>query len=488
MDSLGGDCGRSMQAVQDYLVQLAAHTPGRAAPTAQNFHQLALTVHRQTNGTDCGLFATGNIGKLASADYAQLLERLNATTSQSTLTLADSCRLFSPTTQREASAQRRALRDQLCALARDHGRPPASPGWGAWAAPGRWFRYFPTWRECRTINRTITTVHQTAALADPSTRCLMERSSAGVPLTEQDLTRLYIHPDPRDSYLNDPLVDWVLYRMANDGVLSPRTLVYGGRFLARFLRDPHSAAGAAFARVARWTRGTDPLQKQLLFFLDNQVADHWRLVVAVNPGALLGVPTSDSGGLRSAAPPGPLLAASPTPTTESPRPPETHGPILRLAAGGRSPAPPSSPPRPAVADGGRNPDQVDVCDLCNTIFFVVDVAPHFDPVRPVCAECCGPLPPLAASGSAPGPARDEDDRPHAGSGDVPPDAVAVQLDTADVARCHRPLASPAPDAPESAIASGRGLSGPCSSAERPSSPDLRDGSTSVRHGDGGRDL
>ena len=33
-------------------------------------------------------------------------------------------------------------------------------------------------------------------------------------------------------------------------------------------------------------RDTTPLSRQLLFFLDNQAANHWRLIVAVNPGAL----------------------------------------------------------------------------------------------------------------------------------------------------------------------------------------------------------
>ena len=52
----------------------------------------------------------------------------------------------------------------------------------------------------------------------------------------------------------------------------------------------------------------------------------------------------------------------------------------------------------------ENPDQVDVCALCTAIFFVTDVAPHFDPDYPVCAECRDPPPhPAEATTNAGGP-------------------------------------------------------------------------------------
>ena len=129
MDSLGWSCDRSMHAVRDYLIQLAAQTGGHPH-AAGRIRCVTAEVARQDNDFDCGLFPPGNIARVGAADLSRLTSLLSGIEDGGLLARDASEDVFTTFTQADATEARRRMREHLRDTARDHSVPPRTPGWG----------------------------------------------------------------------------------------------------------------------------------------------------------------------------------------------------------------------------------------------------------------------------------------------------------------------------------------------------------------------
>ena len=344
---------RSGEWIQSYLEHLAMERGQAQATARQRIHRLWADAHPQHTGCDCGFFAASRIPQVAAADWRRVLHTLNRCSTRGHVPKADCVDLLTRFTQEEANAARAHLREQL----RDRAQTLAAthqPGWEPGVAPGRWRTQIPTWRTCGRTNREILTA-DVPQYPDPTARPLADRSTGGIPLTEQDLARLYTHDDPRDSYLNDTIMDWMLCSFAREDLLPSHSLTFTGRFIAKLMERvtndtplSQQVTRSGYNRVKRWTgrnprTETNPLERKMLFFLDNATANHWRLIAVINPSALLAAPAQESPG-----------QADGTDTSEERATSDKTGPNVEPEAGEDARPPPRSAARPTTHASSRD--------------------------------------------------------------------------------------------------------------------------------------
>ena len=288
--------------------------------------------------------------------------------------------LFRSFTQADATSTRRRLREHLRGRLRQSLQTPPTTDWAPTVAPGRWAGATPRPRACENPNRILATVRAPAPPSDDRRQLLDRTVYNDMPLCEQELARLYSHQNPVDSYLNDTLIDWNLAELLRGGEIPETSLVFGGRLMAMLhnslprgntLNVRREDTQAVYNRMKRWLNGrggarnVDPLARDMLFFLDNQAAGHWRLVVCVNPAALI-AGQDDDAGVRAPAPPTPpggVALEGPSADAHAPAPPPHLDAGARDSQGGDDST--HVPPQPPTATQSRwRPSQRRKCERC----------------------------------------------------------------------------------------------------------------------------
>ena len=381
LDSLDGNCEDSIALVRAYITQLARDRGCTNEIITERMRCLTASVAQQSGALiDCGFFATGNIARLSQTPMPALLESLRRAAPSGRLNRHQCNTLFRSFTQADATSTRRRLREHLRGRLRQSLQTPPTTDWAPTVAPGRWAGATPRPRACENPNRILATVRAPAPPSDDRRQLLDRTVYNGMPLCEQELARLYSHQNPVDSYLNDTLIDWNLAELLRGGEIPETSLVFGGRLMAMLhnslprgntLNARGEDTRAVYNRMKRWLNGmggarnVDPLARDMLFFLDNQAAGHWRLVVCVNPAALI-AGQDDDAGVRAPAPPTPpggVALEGPSADAHALAPPPHLDAGARDSQGGDDST--HVPPQPPTATQSRwRPSQRRKCERC----------------------------------------------------------------------------------------------------------------------------